>query len=1688
MEGDGEAQPGEPSPEEPDSVRSATLETSVTELAEEIEPGQEEGTSDLEITPQEKYYNYEELCSRPFISEDSDIPANLLSLIHSFGYDCGRRANLQLLDENTLVYIAGNLLILLDVMSKEQRYLRSCSGGGIGAIMVHPSKKHLAVAEKGMAPNIIIYEYPSLQPYRILRGGTTRAYSSVDFNREGILLASVGSAPDYMLTIWAWMEERVVLRCKAFSQDVYQVTFSPDNPGQLTTSGAGHIKFWKMTSTFTGLKLQGLLGRFGKTALTDIEGYVELPDGKVVSGSEWGNMLLWEGGLIKVEICRKGGRQCHSGAIQQFSLDEGELVTIGTDGAVRVWDFETIDTADCMDDTGFFEMEPMNELVIGRNVCLSYMVKSSVPDSFIWFAQDSHGGIWKLDLSFSNIVSCAAPDECITLTSSGAKTCTQDPECLFSFHAGAIQGMDVCSTSHLMATTALDSTSALDMGLMGFQVAPSGGLLAVGFEDGVVRLLELYYRRNLQPVGGQNLSADAQMRLKQAFKPHNAPVSAIAFDRNGELLATASTDCTVFLFTVSDRYEPIGFIRVPGPVKNMEWSPPSHEANTLLILCQNGHVVEIKAPDLEIQTSSSTYELCGVPSRHFRFLSIKSRIKRDAEVARRAVEKEKKKKEREERLKRAKDQGRELTQEELEEEEEEEEPELPPLYTPDPPSPLLCSFYTQPGAFWLSMSFWALSIHDNQYGLVHRVRCSHDSQFVLTAGQDGNIFAFSLLPPEDLLAALAQRRAKVPSPRRGIETEKAAQDIEDPNAYSIEMAKQRMELDRLHRVAEQRKAERRMKLADLQKQFKHLLQKNEKLPEHVRLQPVVLNPNPRCPCVVRITMELELDKRFREETEQQIAQNIREARKELAWEGERYRIGLRKLEERFRDSLESDTVTVVALQSQHKISTYRLLALACKFHQLKQVGPKGAKVLRKRWRSKTSTSKETSSAPATTESLPQDVVLQPRVQPPEGSRLAGRQAEKLSKAAEKAEQARAKIQKRKDEWAELLASKPSENCEDPQDVLAIQQAMENMGDFKLKTAEDFTVPEHLRIDAKTKRVQLMALEDQIHRRKMKMNVRIMALRDSKVRLLSWLAEQVQKLQAVQASLAPELRATIPGVPTLLPEEMPEKRMHYTRDMLVRLQTLRAQKGQEKGLLELLSQETEDREDRGTANAPEHTPHIPEDEQSPHIPEDHNLTQLEEEMRSAEEIRLLSMQDNLLRKMEQAVKYFDADLKLLRHEKLELDVHIKMADLQHITLFEELLLLKEFEKRENSLQERLNSRMEEDDLVRSKLEECELQLEMKRRDIAKLQEQEKAITATFLASLGESNKFADFLTKVFKKKIKREDSDEESEEESDWDEDEDGEGSECSYPLDDSVCPPNCDPDLFEVTLQLRERRLDLEELLADERKSLEALRKEHDSLAKKEKIVLNNLEAAEGDLELLNREKQRKLNALDVVVPLRLHQIEYVSNGAVPGKLDQVLVLNRAPLAGLQERIRQLQVEKNHQKERYRQARQQHIQLIHDCKDLEASIQQLEVRCEQLMMMKFGKLDKVTEAKMAMMEVTKQHTERLSRMGSLLAEKKELEDKLNYRQRSIGTQFQEHGHVEEEEKSRLQKVVQTQALEIKALREEIDILSLKGAHVMPPAQPPLLPVPSANPHVNSRTAHHFPVHGGHRSGLPRSHT
>lgn len=156
-----------------------------------------------------------------------------------------------------------------------------------------------------------------------------------------------------------------------------------------------------MAQTFTGLKLQGEVGRFGKTEISDIFGICPMPDERVLSGCEWGNILVWEHGLITLEVCRKGKRRCHGGPITQIFAREGEIVTTATDGYIRVWFWETVDLADPPENNRFVEIEPIYEFQIGPesyNAELMCM-KHAEMDTQKYFLQDGNGGIWACDIS-----------------------------------------------------------------------------------------------------------------------------------------------------------------------------------------------------------------------------------------------------------------------------------------------------------------------------------------------------------------------------------------------------------------------------------------------------------------------------------------------------------------------------------------------------------------------------------------------------------------------------------------------------------------------------------------------------------------------------------------------------------------------------------------------------------------------------------------------------------------------------------------------------------------------------------------------------------------------------------------------------------------------------------------------------------------------------------------------------------------------------------------------------------------------------------------------------------------------------------------------------------------------------------------------------------------------------------------
>lgn len=326
----------------------------------------------------------------------------------SIGADYGRRNGLKRVNQNAIAYIAGNavkvqgapnsrlsalllstfplpplttsnaiLLPLTDLLSGAVRYILGRDGGGIGGFDVHPTGSHIAVAERSStnaAPHVFLYAIPSLELTHVLCGGTERAYSDVSFSGNGEKIVTVGSFPDFLLSVWDWREQRNVLKTKAFGQEVRHPALLPapeavrrtycphcfccgcsaglqrpllgrrrrahpdvrhrprallahggdlhwpQAAGGPADDGVGAERVEALTRARPLPCLpQGDIGKFGRVDLSDVTDFCVLADGKVVTTSESGFLLLWDGISIKTQVRCWGpapGRRLYAAASQ----------------------------------------------------------------------------------------------------------------------------------------------------------------------------------------------------------------------------------------------------------------------------------------------------------------------------------------------------------------------------------------------------------------------------------------------------------------------------------------------------------------------------------------------------------------------------------------------------------------------------------------------------------------------------------------------------------------------------------------------------------------------------------------------------------------------------------------------------------------------------------------------------------------------------------------------------------------------------------------------------------------------------------------------------------------------------------------------------------------------------------------------------------------------------------------------------------------------------------------------------------------------------------------------------------------------------------------------------------------------------------------------------------------------------
>ncbi|EDW71227.1 cilia- and flagella-associated protein 44 isoform X2 [Drosophila virilis] len=1080
---------------------------------------------------------------------------DILSLEHSFGYDCKRLFNLVLADNDTLIFASGNFLHYFSISRREVSFRPTVFGCGVGFITKNelPEFKNLfTVGENGPNPTIFIYEYPSHDVRIKLTNAAKSCFTAGSYNSSGELFASQAGYPDFIITIWRWECAEVVLRAKSFQSNILFVHFSEHNPILLCSSGLSHIKFWKMANTFTGLKLKGDLGRFGKTDFSDIYAMYMLPDENVISGCEWGNMLVWEAGLIKFEVCRKGRKPCHAKPITRITMKNGEVTTVGMDGYVRVWFWETVDLADPPEDDLFVEIDPIYEFKISE-VELRAMQKIKAHDEsdFGYYAQDGGGGIWFCDINTYDVP--RPPKQLYSCVGGRVLTAQMSP---ISPHLVALSETGkIFIYEYEQKKLILEkqfAANGVDILWLDTQISRLGTELIAGFEDGILRQLFL----------DLSVPSKAEVHLVHAYKAHTAPITGISMNRECSLLISGSADRSMFIYKLGNDAEqlvelqPLGFVELKAVPSCFYWH--LEEPAVVLIGCKGGEVYEynIRTDVTEKETYLSYNLTDAARMRSTRFVSVKSRIRRDLkrEKIKKRKEKKKERKLREiEKLKQA-NPGLQIDMESaLADSEPDEEEE--PLHIPSVPNRIIWLRYTNRDTIWLSMAgydagyiyeldfespepkictliadaddieihsyyivdeyiifgmmngslrinrlnaedftdladYRSYPMHDSLKGVIPCIVSSYNGEHLVSVGHDGNVFLYKWEGPKVKREELRPRLPALPSPRD-------AGDILDPETPSLEQEKINAELRRQQEAAEAHDRDVLAKIGALQSVYFDIIKRNEELPPGLRVA----------------HKDLLLDERITQQIRDELQAELDDVREDLAYDLEFAEVGHNKLLNHFLQKLDHVPFTVTPLCANiDAVSTFRLETLGEDFEQIKRDIEERLKM-----------EQDMRLTEVIADEDKEDLMGGP---PPETfffgrdpMSITPRFSKKMMRLLLRYRKRQLYEVRRIFDWDKLERQKPDPNRNHPDDDAQIALAMRSLGDYKLKIGADYEPKTSENLTAKY--IEIVECRERYFDILDSYNQRVMMLRDRKKELMEFIQKRRERLEVIHQYL-PEL--------------------------------------------------------------------------------------------------------------------------------------------------------------------------------------------------------------------------------------------------------------------------------------------------------------------------------------------------------------------------------------------------------------------------------------------------------------------------------------------------------------------------------------------------------------------------------------
>eukprot|EP00164_Ancoracysta_twista_P003608 GFYU01004833.1.p1 GENE.GFYU01004833.1~~GFYU01004833.1.p1 ORF type:complete len:841 (-),score=277.23 GFYU01004833.1:156-2678(-) len=261
-------------------------------------------------------------------SDLNNAPQQSLQLDWVYGFAAQEmRNNLFHSATGKVVYHIAAVAVVFDPETSTQRHFLG-HDNDITSIAMHPNGRLFATGQVGRDPHVCVWDSETMEMVALIKGGHKRNVLSVSFLGDDKLV-SVGCDDKYSIFVWDWKKQKMITTCAGAQKKTLFIEASPDGKNFV----AGGLKFINMY-TLNGTRLTKANGIFGrKIGIQNVvSAAYDQTGGKLYTGSGKGDIITWKGSKAT------GSVKAHTGPMHACHVtDDGDLITGGKDGVVKVW-------------------------------------------------------------------------------------------------------------------------------------------------------------------------------------------------------------------------------------------------------------------------------------------------------------------------------------------------------------------------------------------------------------------------------------------------------------------------------------------------------------------------------------------------------------------------------------------------------------------------------------------------------------------------------------------------------------------------------------------------------------------------------------------------------------------------------------------------------------------------------------------------------------------------------------------------------------------------------------------------------------------------------------------------------------------------------------------------------------------------------------------------------------------------------------------------------------------------------------------------------------------------------------------------------------------------------------------------------------------------------------------------------